>query len=83
MPRSRRSSGSAARGRCSLRWRSRSARSSCLGAFVQLFEGLKLLVSNWRLTLVQILPAMWVWLAMLDLKAHVLHGRDVPGLVEL
>ena len=45
-----------------------------VGAFAMLFNGLKLLVTNWRLTLVQILPAMWIWLAMFDLKAHVLHG---------
>jgi uncharacterized membrane protein len=25
---------------------------------------------------VQILPAMWIWLAMLDLKAHALHGQS-------
>ena len=47
-----------------------------IGAFVMLFQGLRLLVSNWRLTLVQILPAMWIWLAMYDLKAHVLHGES-------
>jgi len=47
-----------------------------IGAFAMLFDGLKLLVSNWRLTLVQILPAMWIWLAMFDLKAHVLHGKQ-------
>jgi hypothetical protein len=47
-----------------------------VGAFVMLFDGLRLLVANWRLTLVQILPAMWIWLAMLDLKAHVLHGKS-------
>ena len=29
-----------------------------VGAFVLLFDGLRLLVSNWRLTLVQVLPAM-------------------------
>ena len=40
-----------------------------VGAFALLFDGLRLLVSNWRLTLVQILPAMWIWLAMFDLKA--------------
>ena len=40
-----------------------------------LFDGVKLLFSNWRLTLVQVLPAMWIWVAMLDLKAHVLHGK--------
>ncbi len=47
-----------------------------IGAFTLLFDGLKLLVSNWRLTLIQILPAIWVWLAMADLKAHVLHGNS-------
>ncbi len=47
-----------------------------ISAFVMLFQGLRLLVSNWRLTLVQILPAVWIWLAMLDLKAHVLHGKS-------
>jgi hypothetical protein len=47
-----------------------------VGAFVMLFNGLRLLVTNWRLTLVQILPAMWIWLAMIDLKAHTLHGKS-------
>jgi hypothetical protein len=53
-----------------------------VGAFVMLFQGVKLLVSNWRLTLVQVVPAMWIWLAMYDLKAHVLRGRtfhDIRG----
>ena len=45
-----------------------------VGAFVMLFDGLRSLVTNWRLTLVEILPAMWIWVAMFDLKAHVLHG---------
>jgi hypothetical protein len=39
-----------------------------VGAFVMLFQGLKLLFSEWRLTLVQIIPAMWIWAAMLDFK---------------
>ena len=47
-----------------------------ISAFVMLFTGLRLLVSNWRLTLVQIVPAMWIWLAMFDLKAHTLHGKS-------
>jgi hypothetical protein len=47
-----------------------------VGALEMLFVGVKLVFSNWRLTLVQVLPAMWIWLAMLDLKAHVLHGRS-------
>ena len=46
------------------------------GAFSMLFQGLRLVFSNWRLTLVQILPAMWIWLAMLDLKLHALHGKS-------
>ncbi len=46
-----------------------------VGAFLMLFQGLKLLVTNWRLTLVQIVPAMWIWIAMLDIKIHTLHGK--------
>jgi hypothetical protein len=46
-----------------------------VGAFAMLFMGVKLLFTNWRLTLIQVLPAMWIWAAMLDLKAHVLHGK--------
>jgi len=47
-----------------------------VSAFVMLFNGLRLLVTNWRLMLIQALPAMWIWLATLDLKAHVLHGKE-------
>jgi hypothetical protein len=47
-----------------------------VGAFAMLFQGLRLLVTNWRLTLIQILPAVWIWLAVYDLKAHVLHGKS-------
>src|SRR6476661_6283532 len=46
-----------------------------IGAFVMLYQGVRLLFSNWRLTLIQVLPAMWIWLAMLDLKAHVFKGQ--------
>jgi hypothetical protein len=47
-----------------------------VGAFVMLFRGLRLLVTNWRLMLVQALPAMWIWAATVDLKAHVLRGKE-------
>ncbi len=47
-----------------------------VGGFSLLFHGVRLLASNWRLTLVQALPAMWIWLAMFDLKVHVLHGKS-------
>jgi len=45
-----------------------------IGAFMMLFAGLKLLVSNWRLTLVQLLPAVWIWIAYFDLKSHAFRG---------
>jgi hypothetical protein len=47
-----------------------------IGAFAMLFEGVRLLLTNWRLTLIQVLPAMWIWAAMFDLKVHVLHGKS-------
>jgi hypothetical protein len=47
-----------------------------VGAFLMLLQGVKLLLTNWRLTLIQIVPAMWIWVAMLDLKIHVLHGKS-------
>jgi len=50
-----------------------------VGAFVMLFDGMKLLVTNWRLLAVQVLPAMWIWLAMLDLKAHAFYGKGFVG----
>ena len=56
------------------------------GAFVMLFSGLRLLVTNWKLMLVQALPAMWLWAATYDLKAKVLRGQpfhDIRGPVVL
>jgi hypothetical protein len=47
-----------------------------VGAFTMLFEGLRMLLTNWRLMLIQILPAMWIWAAMLNLKAHVFYGKS-------
>lgn len=51
-----------------------------VGAFAMLFDGLKLLVLNWRLGLVEALPAMWAWLAMLDLRVHLFGGRQLRSL---
>jgi len=48
-----------------------------VGALGMLFEGLKLLFNNWRLILIQVLPAMWIWAAMLDLRIHLLKGRTL------
>ena len=35
-----------------------------------------MLVTNWRLMLVQVLPAFWLWAVTVDLKAHVLRGKE-------
>ena len=48
-----------------------------IGAFVMLIGGLRVLLRNWRLLLVQILPAMWIWIATADLKLHVLRGKEL------
>jgi hypothetical protein len=40
-----------------------------------LIQGLRVVYSNWRLFLLQILPAMWIWLSMLDLKLHLFRGH--------
>ena len=47
------------------------------GGFVLLLDGIKLLFLNWRLTLIEILPAVWIWFTFFDLKAHYLHGRQL------
>lgn len=43
------------------------------GALVLLVRGVKLLLLNWRLTLVEFVPAAWLWLVMWDLKQHALR----------
>jgi hypothetical protein len=50
-----------------------------VGAFAMLFDGVKLLFTNWRLTLIQVLPAMWIWAAMYDLKIHLspFHNKSL------
>jgi len=45
-------------------------------AFSMLLDGLRLLIANRRLLFVMVVPAVWIWLAMYDLKAHVLYGRS-------
>jgi hypothetical protein len=50
------------------------------GGVAMLFAGLKLLVTNWRLTLIQVLPAIWIWLAMYDLRLHLLRDSSAVEL---
>lgn len=47
-----------------------------VGGVAMLLGGVRLLFSNWRLTLIQVLPAIWIWLAMYDLRLHLLHDRE-------
>ncbi|MBV8462273.1 MAG: hypothetical protein JO368_03210 [Acidimicrobiales bacterium] len=47
-----------------------------VGGFIALFQGVRLLVTNWRLTLIQLLPAVLVWGAMFDFKVHVFRGKS-------
>jgi hypothetical protein len=46
-----------------------------VGGVALLFGGVRILLTNWRLTLVQIPPAMWIWAAMYDLRGHLLRDR--------
>jgi hypothetical protein len=44
------------------------------GAIMLLVRGIKLLLLNWRLTLIELVPAIWVWLVMWDLRQHALRN---------
>jgi hypothetical protein len=44
------------------------------GACVLLIRGIKLLILNWRLSLIELVPAAFVWVVMWDLKQHTLRG---------
>jgi|1186.fasta_scaffold114224_1 hypothetical protein len=44
------------------------------GTFGLMLGGIKLLFVNWRLSLLELVPALCIWLAMWDLKKHFLYG---------
>ena len=48
-----------------------------ISAFVLLFDSVRLILTNWRLLLLQLLPALWIWLAMAILRAYVLYDQDL------
>jgi len=50
------------------------------GAIVLLIREIKLLILNWRLSLIELVPAVWVWLVMWDLKQHALRGEALRQL---
>jgi hypothetical protein len=47
-----------------------------VGAFAMLLEGLRRLLHDWRVVPIELLPAVWLWLAMYDLRLHVLRGSS-------
>jgi hypothetical protein len=47
-----------------------------VGAFAMLIAGLRRLLVNWWLIPIELLPAVWMWLAMYDLRLHILHGSS-------
>lgn len=44
-----------------------------VGGVAMLLAGIRLLFANWRLTLVEVLPALWIWAAMYDLRIHIIR----------
>ncbi len=44
------------------------------GTIVLVLRGIKLLLLNWRLTLIELVPALWVWVIVWDIKEHALRG---------
>jgi len=47
-----------------------------VGAFAMMLEGLRRLLHDWRLVPIELLPAVWLWLAMYDVRLHVLRGSS-------
>src|SRR4051812_38792420 len=47
------------------------------GTIALLFRGMKVMLTNWRLSLIEFIPALWIWFTSWNLKAHFLHGRSL------
>ena len=47
-----------------------------VGAFAMLLEGLRRLLHDWRVIPIEVVPAVWLWLAMYDLRLQVLKGSS-------
>jgi hypothetical protein len=47
-----------------------------VGAFAMLIQGLRRLLANWWLIPVEVLPALWLWFAMFDLRQHIWRGES-------
>jgi hypothetical protein len=49
------------------------------GTVAVVFDGVLLLIRNWRLTLLQLAPATWIWVMTWNLKHHLLKGEELPA----
>jgi hypothetical protein len=48
------------------------------GTVAIVFDGVVLLLRHWQLTLLQIVPACWIWAMTWNLKGHFLSNRHLP-----
>jgi len=48
-----------------------------IGTILLLFQGLSTIVVNWRLTLIELVPAIWIGLTWWDLRVHALHKLEL------
>jgi len=49
------------------------------GTVAIVFDGVALLLRHWQLTLLQIVPACWIWVMTWNLKNHFLSNRHLPA----
>ena len=47
------------------------------GTIAIVFDGVRLLIQNWRLTLLQLAPAIWIWVMSWNLKTRALSNEDL------
>jgi hypothetical protein len=47
------------------------------GTVAVVFDGVLLLIRHWRLTLLQLVPPVWVWTMSWNLRNHMLASSDV------
>jgi hypothetical protein len=47
------------------------------GTIAVVFDGVRLLLQNWRLTLLQLAPAVWIWVMSWNLKTHALSNEEL------
>ena len=47
------------------------------GTVAIVFDGVVLLIRNWRLTLLQLAPAVWIYVMTWNLRTHLLQGNEL------